>query len=56
MENKTIYTAVGHLRKKHDGPGRTYPVIIVNQREYMMDMYGGAAPQPHGECGLAPFL
>lgn len=38
MENKTIYTAVGHLRKKHDGPGRTYPVIIVNQREYMMDM------------------
>ena len=38
MENKTIYTAVGHLRKKHDGPGRTYPVIVMNQREYMMDM------------------
>lgn len=38
MENKVCYTAVGHLRKKHDGPDRTYPVIIVNQKEYMMDM------------------
>ena len=38
MGNRTYYTAVGNLRKKAEGFGQTYPVIVVNRREYTMDM------------------
>ena len=32
------YTAVGHFRRKTDEQGRSYPVILVNQEEYMVDI------------------
>lgn len=32
------YTAVGHFRRKTDASGRTYPVLLVNQEEHMVDM------------------
>lgn len=35
---KTYYTAVGHFRRKADGSGRSYPVILVNGKEYMADI------------------
>lgn len=34
----TYYTAVGHFRHKTDEAGRSYPVILVNQEEHMVDM------------------
>lgn len=34
----TYYTAVGNFRRKQDKDGRSYPVIIVNREEYMVDM------------------
>lgn len=33
-----FYTAVGHFRRKADANGHTYPVILVNQEEHMVDM------------------
>ena len=33
-----LYTAVGHFCRKTDANGRTYPVILVNQEEHMVDM------------------
>ncbi len=33
-----FYTAVGHFCRKTDANGRTYPVILVNQEEHMVDM------------------
>lgn len=38
MNKRTFYTAVGNFRKKSDGFGHTYPVVIVNRKEYMMDI------------------
>lgn len=38
MDNRTLYTAVGHLKKKNEGIGQTYPVIMVNRQEHLMDM------------------
>lgn len=35
---RTYYTAVGNFRRRKDSEGRTYPVIIINQKEYMVDM------------------
>lgn len=35
---RTYYTAVGNLRRKQDNEGRSYPIIIVNREEYMVDM------------------
>lgn len=35
---RTYYTAIGNFRRKKDGDGRTYPVIIINRQEYMVDM------------------
>ncbi len=35
---KTYYTAVGHFRRVTDAVGRSYPVILVNQKEYMVDI------------------
>ena len=34
---RTYYTAVGSFRRKRDSSGQTYPVIIVNRKEYMVD-------------------
>lgn len=34
----TYYTAVGHFRRKTDGDGRSYPVILVNQKEHIVDI------------------
>lgn len=39
MENmSTYYTAVGHFRRKTDDNGRSYPVILVNQKEHIVDI------------------
>lgn len=39
IENKsTYYTAVGHFRRKTDEQGRSYPVILVNQEEHIVDV------------------
>lgn len=38
-ENRsTYYTAVGHFRRKTDEQGRSYPVILVNQEEHIVDI------------------
>ncbi len=34
----TYYTAVGNFRRKTDRDGNTHPVVIVNRREYLLDM------------------
>ena len=38
MNTHTYYTALGHFRRKTDGLGRSYPVIIINQTEYCVDI------------------
>lgn len=38
MEKRTLYTAVGHLKKKREGPSQVYPVILINHQEYLMDI------------------
>ena len=38
MNNRTFYTAVGNLRRKTEGFGQAYPVIVVNRQEYPMDI------------------
>ena len=38
MEKSIYYTAVGHFRRKTDDKGRSYPVILVNQEEYLVDI------------------
>ena len=38
MENSIFYTAVGHFRRKTDGNGQSYPVILINQEEYLVDI------------------
>ena len=35
---RTYYTAVGNFRRRQDNEGRSYPVIIVNREEHMVDM------------------
>ena len=37
-KKSTYYTAVGHFRRRADASGRSYPVILVNQEEHMVDM------------------
>ena len=37
MEKKKYYTALGHFRRRTDGKGNTYPVVLVNQKEHAMD-------------------
>ena len=34
----TIYTAVGHLTRKRSEDGTSYPVILLNRREYGVDV------------------
>lgn len=36
--NKTLYTAVGRFEKRSDGHGLACPVIIIRQKEHMMDI------------------
>lgn len=38
MKKSTYYTAVGHFRRKTDEAGRSYPVILVNQEEHIVDI------------------
>lgn len=38
MEKSTFYAAVGHFRRKTDRNGQSYPVILVNQQEYLVDI------------------
>ena len=38
MSKHTYYTAVGHFRIERNGPGKTRPVILVNSREYYVDI------------------
>lgn len=38
MSSHTYYTALGHFRRKTDGLGRSYPVIIVGEKEYFVDI------------------
>ena len=34
MSSHTYYTALGHFQRRSNGLGRSYPVIIINQKEY----------------------
>ena len=34
----TFYTAIGRFESRSDGPGKKYPVIIVNQKEHMVSI------------------
>lgn len=36
--NKTYYTAVGNFQRRTDGQGHSYPVILVNQEENVVDI------------------
>lgn len=36
-KKSTYYTAVGHFRRRTDASGRSYPVILVNQEEHIVD-------------------
>ena len=38
MDKRTYYTAVGRFTKRHDADGNTYPVVYVNQQEYLLDL------------------
>lgn len=34
---KTLYTAVGHFRRKIDKSGNAYPIVLAARREYLLD-------------------
>lgn len=38
MKKHTYYTAVGHFQRRTDAQGHCYPVILINQREYYVDI------------------
>ena len=38
MKQSTYYTAVGHFRRKTDDAGHSYPVILLNQEEHIVDI------------------
>ena len=38
MRSHTYYTALGHFRCKTNGLGQSRPVIIINQKEYDVDI------------------
>jgi hypothetical protein len=38
MTEYTYYTALGHFRRHKDGAGKTHPVVVVNRREYDVDL------------------
>ena len=38
MSSHTYYTTLGHFQRRSNGLGRSYPVIIINQKEYCVDI------------------
>lgn len=38
MKNSTYYTAVGNMRRISKGSNQVHPVIVINQKEYPVDM------------------
>ena len=38
MTLRTLFTAVGRLEKRTGGPGKTYPVIVLGGKDYMVDL------------------
>ena len=38
MNTHIYYTAVGHFRRRSNGRGQSYPVIIINRQEYCVDI------------------
>ena len=38
MKERTFYTAVGHFCRKKDGNGQSFPVVIVNRKEHILDI------------------
>ena len=38
MKQSTYYTAVGHFHRKTDDAGHSYPVILLNQEEHIVDI------------------
>jgi len=38
MKNHTYYTAVGHFQRRTNSQGQSYPVVIINQKEYYVDI------------------
>ncbi|MCI9169356.1 MAG: hypothetical protein HFF42_00225 [Lawsonibacter sp.] len=38
MSKQTYYTAVGHFKRRINSHGQSYPVIIINQMEYCVDI------------------
>ena len=38
MAEHTYYTALGHFQRRDDGPGKSRPVVIVNRKEYDLDL------------------
>ena len=38
MTLKTLFTAVGRMEKRTDSPGRSYPVIVLGGKDYMVDL------------------
>ncbi len=38
MNKRTLYTAVGNFRTKSERFGQSYPVVVVERKEYVMDI------------------
>ena len=38
MNKHTYYTAVGSFQRRTDERGRSYPVILINRKEYCVDI------------------
>ena len=38
MKELRLYTAVGHFCRKRDACGQSYPVIVLNQQEHILDI------------------
>jgi len=38
MKKHTYYTAIGHFQRKTNAQGQSYPVILINQEEYCVDI------------------
>ena len=38
IQTKTLYTAIGRFERRHNGCGRSCPVIVLGGKEYMADL------------------
>lgn len=38
MAEKTLYTAIGRFERRTNGCGRSFPVVVLGGREYMVDL------------------